>query len=125
MNGVLGKPALARQDAAIGVGRTQRLGARWRQSPNVDGSNPTVPDLTGYTGVIQIVSNEGELWLEKPLAVDTQSGLFSVEITPADTSGPEWSARSTGRWVLVATSPDNIVTVLVAGVMRIIQGGIA
>lgn len=125
MNGVLGKPALARQDAAIGVGRTQRLGARWRQSANPDGSAPFVPDLTGYTGVIQIVSNEGELWLEKPLAVDTQSGLFAVEITPADTSAPIWRARTTGSWSLIATGPDSTVTVLATGDMRIIQGGIA
>lgn len=125
MNGVLGKPALARQDAAIGVGRTQRLGARWRQSPNADGSNPTVPDLTGYTGVIQIVSNDGELWLEKPLAIDHLSGLFSVKITPADTSAPIWRARTTGSWSLIATGPDSTVTVLATGDMRIIQGGIA
>lgn len=125
MNGVLGKPALARQDAAIGVGRTQRLGARWRQSPNADGSNPTVPDLTGYTGVIQIVSNEGSLWLEKALVIDRPTGLFVADISPSDTSGAAWAARTTGRWALIATSPTGTKTVLVAGVMRIIQGALA
>lgn len=123
MLGVLGKPALARQDAAIGVARTQRLGVRWRRTSNPDGSNPEVFDFTGYTGALRITSNEGDLWVDKELIFDDASGVVTAELGASDTGGPEWFARSTGQWSMVATSPDGEVTVLVTGVMRIIQEG--
>lgn len=123
MTGVLGRPALARQDAAIGVRRTQRLGARWRRSSNPDGSAPEVFDFTGYSGELRITSNDGDEWLTKALEFDSGSGLVAAEIAPEDTDGGVWLARSTGMWSLVAESPEGEVTVLVAGVMRIIQEG--
>ena len=123
MTGVLGRPALARQDVAIGVRRTQRLGARWRRSSNPDGSAPEVFDFTGYSGELRITSNDGDEWLTKALEFDSTTGIVAAEITPEDTEGAAWLARSTGRWSLVATSPEGEVTVLVAGVMRIIQEG--
>lgn len=123
MTGVLGRPALARQDAAIGVRRTQRLGARWRRTANPDGSNPEVFDFTGYSGELRITSNDGDEWLTKALMFDSTTGVVAAEIAPEDTEGAAWLARSTGRWALVAESPEGEVTVLVAGVMRIIQEG--
>lgn len=122
MNGVLGLPALARQDAVIGIGVTQRFGARWRRSSNPDGSNPQPFDMTGYEGKLVIVSNEGESWLDVPAHFENSSGLVSVSIAPNDTSGPQWSNRSIGVWGIVVTSPGGDVTVVVSGTMRITQG---
>lgn len=123
MNGVLSMTALARQDAAIGVGRTQRLGARWRRSSNPDGSVPEVFDMSGYTGELRISGNDGDVWLTKPLAFDSNTGVIGATIAPGDTAAPEWLARATGRWALVATSPAGEVTVVVAGIIRITQEG--
>lgn len=124
MTGVLGKPYLARQDAALGIGRTQFLGVRWRRTTNADGSNPQVFDLSGYTGVLRITSESGELWLERPLTFDSTTGVVAAEFNPEHTDGPLWFSRSVGKWAMVVTSPEGNVTVLVAGVMRIIQEGL-
>lgn len=123
MNGVMGKPALARQDAMIGVKRTQRLGARWRRSTNPSGSNPEVFDFTGYSGELRIVAQTGETWLTKPLTFDSGTGVVMAELTPADTASAAWLSRATGLWSLVVTGPGGDVTVLVAGTMRVIQEG--
>lgn len=123
MTGVLEKTALARQDVAIGVGRTQRLGARWRRSTNPDGSAPEVFDFTGYTGELRIAGDTGEEWLSLPVVFDSATGIVLAEIRPADTSAPVWLARATGRWAIIATAPDGDVTVVVAGIIRITQEG--
>lgn len=126
MNGVLGRPALARQDIALGVARTQRLGARWRVSENADGSAPRAKDLTGYTGELRVTSHEGDLWLTLPLDVETgeqSSGLVQVEIPAETTAGASWRGRHTGLWAFIMTSDSDEVTVLASGRVRVVQEG--
>ena len=123
MTGVLEKTALARQDVAIGVGRTQRLGVRWRRSGNPDGSAPEVFDFAGFSGELRISGDSGDEWLRLPVAFDSTTGIVVAEIQPSDTSHPAWLARATGRWAIVATAPDGEVTVVAAGIVRITQEG--
>lgn len=123
MNGVLSKTSLIRQDAAIGIGRSQTLGVRWRRSTNPDGSNPQVFSFSGYSGELRISSDSGEEWLTKSLAFDSDTGVVSADIAPGDTSQPVWLSRTTGRWAMVAKSGTGAVTVVASGIIRITQEG--
>lgn len=126
MTGVLGKPALARQDIVIGVARTQRLGATWRRSENPDGSNPQPVDLTGWEGRFRLTSNDGQVWLDKAMSTDTAApeptGQVVVELEESDTTAPIWSGRHVGKWAFIMTNGDERV-VLAAGNARIVQEG--
>lgn len=123
MAGVLGAPSLTRQDAIMGVGRTQRFAVRWRRSTNLDGSDPQVFDMAGYAGRLTIMSTHGELWLSKRVSFDDEQGLVAAEILPTDTENQDWKSRTVGEWAITVTAPSGEVTVLVSGVMRLVQNG--
>lgn len=123
MYGVLGRTVLARQDAAIGVRRTQRLGARWRRVDPSTGGDPAPFSFAGYSGELRLMSESGDVWLSKPIEFDSATGVIMGQVDPADTSGAVWSQRHVGTWALVVTAPGGVVTVVVAGVLRITQEG--
>ncbi len=121
MTGVLGRPYLARQDAALGVGVSQSFGIRWLQADSAD--SPRVPvDMSDYTGYARLASLNGDPWLEVQ-AVLHSDGLCEIIFTPEMTSGPEWSARSAGQWAVSVRSPGGVVTVLVYGYLNLSTPG--
>lgn len=123
MYGVLSTAALARQDAEIGVRRTQRLGARWRRFDPTSGEPPKPFSFAGYSGDLRLLSDSGEVWLSKPLVFDSGSGSVIGQIEASDTAAPIWLTRKFGSWAIVARAPGGVVTVVVAGSLRITQEG--
>lgn len=123
MTGVLSRTVLARQDAAIGIGRTQSIGVRWRRSSSPDGSDPQAFSFDGFRGELRVSSDDGTIWLTKALVFDSVTGVVSAQVEPHDTAAPAWLSRSTGRWAFVVTEPGGAVTVVVAGIIRITQEG--
>jgi hypothetical protein len=115
MTGVLGQPYLIRQDIAVGVGVDQRLGFRWLRA---SGGEPTEVNLHDYEGVVRFESMTGDTWatFEPVLHED---GLCEIVVTPDVTDGPEWAARSAGRWAVILTAPDGTITCLAAGYLTI------
>lgn len=82
---------------------TNRWGIRWEQSE--DGTTFSPVDLTGWTGVLQLRSSLGDVWLSVP-TVSEVSGLTTATVTPADLAASAWAARPGGSWTITLTAPD-------------------
>lgn len=112
--GVLGKPTLKRQDLIISTTSDQTIGVRWWKSSN--GSREPA-DLTGFTGVAELRSIDGDLWTSIPLVFATHPDdpLITLTTKPADFTGAVWAARRSGEYRFKVTSPAGEITTVLAG----------
>ena len=101
-----------RGDIALTRGTTNRWGVLWETS--TDGAMFAPVDVSAWTGVLELRSPMGEVWLSVPV-VTSLTGLTTMTVTPAHLAGEAWAGCAGGTWAVNLTAPDGRVERLAQG----------